>query len=80
MGGDYTQSNVTRRDFRNSRDEPEVPKHRRKGRGKKLCKKSSDGKHTMVKVENAFFTILEEWRCSTCGHKDIRMIPAKVVN
>lgn len=63
---EWKQRALDRRDFRSARDEPEVPRYRKKGTGKKVCKKNKNGPHVEGhKIENAWYSVSV---CKFCGH------------
>jgi hypothetical protein len=62
---DWKQRGIDRRDFRNSRDEPEVPRHRKK-RKFRGCKKNVVGSHDFVTEVQRFYSVQI---CTRCGKK-----------
>ena len=63
---EWKQSGLDRRDFRNTKDAPETPRHRKKGGKGKVCKKNKGGPHefTVRDDTNQFYTVD---RCVHCG-------------
>lgn len=62
---DWNQSSIDRRDFRNSKDEPEIPPHRRKPEGKHVCRKNKGAGHEFTeRVTTPWYAIDT---CKFCG-------------
>lgn len=69
MLSEFDLQSAQRRDFRNSKSDPEIPRHRRRGNRKKVCKKSPDKEHTYI-LEDRFPTAMfsfKELKCVYCG-------------
>lgn len=69
--GKWDDNPVARRDFRSSREAPEVPKHRRTHRSGK-CRRAKDGRHDFVHAEKVWVgtTVIPLDRCAHCGKEN----------
>lgn len=66
---EWDKNSADRRDFRNSKDGPEVIKHRRK-RNKKQCKKNQNKEHEFETTEVYIVGTKIRWielKCVHCG-------------